>query len=75
IRTADSPDLSTFAYRPTTTASRSEQSKLSPTAIRTADSPPDLSTFAYKSMKPLDGSRFAGTTLAASGRNSRGRFT
>uniref|UniRef100_A0A453FNR8 Uncharacterized protein n=1 Tax=Aegilops tauschii subsp. strangulata TaxID=200361 RepID=A0A453FNR8_AEGTS len=71
IRTADSPDLSTFAYRPTTTASRSEQSKLSPTAIRTADSPPDLSTFAYKSMKPLDGSRFAGTTLAASGRNSR----
>ncbi|XP_037414329.1 exonuclease 1-like [Triticum dicoccoides] len=75
IRTADSPDLSTFAYRPTTTASRSERSKLSPTAIRTADSPPDLITFAYKPMKPLDGSRVAGTTLAASGRNSRGKFT
>lgn len=79
VRTADSPDLSTFAYRSMTTASRSEQSKLSPTAIRTADSPPDLSTFAYKPMKPaarrLNGSRFAGTTLAASGRNSLGRFT
>ncbi|KAI5007328.1 hypothetical protein ZWY2020_050773 [Hordeum vulgare] len=76
VGTAVSPlDLSTFAYRPTTTASRSERSKLSPTAIRTADSPPDLSAFAYKPMKPLDGSRFAGTTLAASRRNSRGRFT
>jgi exonuclease-1 len=79
--TADSqPDLSTFAYTPTITASRPDRSQFSTMAVRTSDSPPDLSTFAYKAMKPVarnresDGSRFTVTRLAASGQTSRGRF-
>uniref|UniRef100_A0A0D9V6F7 Exonuclease 1 n=1 Tax=Leersia perrieri TaxID=77586 RepID=A0A0D9V6F7_9ORYZ len=44
----DVPDLSTFAYRPTTTASvYSDQGKITHKAADAADVPPDLRTFAY----------------------------
>mgnify|MGYP003702210625 CR=1 FL=1 len=43
----DVPDLSTFAYRPTTASAHSYQGKITSKATDAAAGPPDLRTFAY----------------------------